>query len=87
MTHVCCPPNGSLSENPATIPDPKNEKYHVPNPTIWHLITFDAWSGEIVQEIPLGSEKIEEYRIEDLDDDHLLIGNSNQELFMFERIH
>lgn len=76
-----------VSEEPATKPDPKNEKYHVPNPTIWHLITLDVWSGDIVQEISLGSEMLTECRIEDLDDDHVLIGNSNQELFMYERIH
>ena len=42
-------------------------------------------TGEVVQDFSLDDEKLAECRIEDVDDDGLLIGKSNHHLAYYER--
>jgi len=66
-------------------PHPTKQHYVVPNPTFWQLITVDLQSGKVIQEISLGTEKQEECRIEDVDEDGILIGKTNKEILYYER--
>lgn len=57
----------------------------LPNPTLWHLLTVDLATGEVVQDFPLDDQKLEECRIEDVDDEGLLIGKSSHGLACYRR--
>ena len=75
-----------VSDEPRYKPHPTKEHYVLPNPTLWHVISIALETGKIVQDFSLGSDKLEECRIEDVDDRGLLIGKSSRELLYFERV-
>lgn len=67
-------------------PHPTKPYYVQPNPTLWHLMAVSVRNGNVVQDISLGTEVLEECRIEDVDDRGLLTSSSSRELLYFERI-
>ncbi|MCA9174365.1 MAG: hypothetical protein KDB14_07760 [Planctomycetales bacterium] len=74
-----------VSDEPRYRPHPSQKHVVTPNPTRWHLVTLALSTGKVVQDFPLGNSKLEECRIEDVDDEGLLIGKSSQELCYFRR--
>lgn len=74
-----------VSDEPRFKPHPTKTQYILPNPTRWHFVTIALSTGKVVQDFSLGEEKLAECRIEDVDDDGLLIGKSNHHLAYYER--
>ncbi|MEX1028132.1 MAG: hypothetical protein WD049_09035 [Candidatus Paceibacterota bacterium] len=74
-----------LSDERPFKPHPTKKHYVEPNPTRWHLLTIDVRTGDILQDFPLGSGKLAECRIEDVDEQGLLIGKSSQELLYYAK--
>lgn len=74
-----------VSDEPEDKPHPTKKHYVLPNPTLWHLLAIDLWTGSIVQDFPLDHRKLAKCRIEDVDDTGLLIGKSCRELVYFRR--
>lgn len=67
-------------------PNPAHKNQVLPNPTYWHFVAVDLRNGNVAQDFSLCDQKLEECRIEDVDDRGLLIGRSNQTLAYYERI-
>ena len=76
-----------VSDEPRYKPHPTQKQTVVANPTRWTCLSLDVATGKVVQEISLGNEPLDECRIEDVDDQGLLIGKSSQELMYFRRMH
>lgn len=74
-----------VSEQERYKPHPSKQHYVLPNPTRWAIFTLDVFTGKVVQEISLGDELVDECRIEDIDDEGLLIGTSTRVLMYFTR--
>lgn len=74
-----------LSDESRYKPHPSQKHVVLPNPTRWHLVTLDLATGEVLQDFPLGDQKIEECRIEDVNQYGLLIGKSNNELVYYRQ--
>jgi hypothetical protein len=74
-----------VSDEPRSKPHPTKSYYVLPNPTRWHFVTIALSTGEVVQDFSLDDQKLAECRIEDVDDDGLLIGKFNHHLAYYER--
>ena len=75
-----------LSDESRYKPHPTHPHTVVANPTRWHILSLDVATGQILQDVSLGSELLEECRIEDVDEHGLLIRKSSKELVFFRRI-
>lgn len=73
------------SEEPSMKPHPTLEHHVLENPTLFRLLTLDTSSGELVQDIPLGSQRYSECRIEDIDEHGLLVAADHRSLWYFTR--
>lgn len=74
-----------VSEEPRYRPHPTKKHYVLGNASRWHLVTLDIATGAVLQDFSLGNEKIDECRIEDVDEEGLLISHGNHSLSYFRR--
>lgn len=75
-----------MSEEVQWVPVSPSQPYCVQaNPTIYRLLTLDLASGTIVQDFPVASDKLERCRIEDVDEQGLLV-SSGRQLRYFARV-
>jgi hypothetical protein len=62
----------------------KND-HEVYNPTQFHLLTLDVATGSIVQDIRVTREPVDQCRFEDIDDNGVLVSESERTLHCFEK--
>lgn len=67
-------------EEPEHLPHPTKKHYAVNNPTAYHLVVIDTFTGGLIQRLPVTDGKVRECRIEDVDEHGVLISEDGKRL-------
>jgi len=75
-------------EAPEYLPvSPAKPAYVKPNSTKYHLIVLDVPSGVVSQKLSVGEEKVAKCRIEDADEQGVLLSQENKHLNYYPLVH
>lgn len=73
------------SEEPNLKTDPTRPHHAVWNPTRFHLLSFDVFEGRVVGDTLIDEGKVSECRIEDVDDEGVLVSLDRSRLKYYQR--